>query len=85
MEQTEQKTLPRRTLHYFWQAAKPNLGSLLIIALAGILANLMLNTFVPLVFSDIIDKLTGGDYGSQILNDFLPLFVYRMGFCGVKW
>jgi ATP-binding cassette subfamily B protein len=79
MEPTKQRALPKRTLHYFWQEIKPYRRSLFAVLLIAIAATVLLDTFVPLVFSRIVDRLATGNFSANILLDFWPLIATAVG------
>jgi ATP-binding cassette subfamily B protein len=79
IDEGKHRALPRRTLRYFWQEMKPYRRSLFAILAIAIVATILLDTIVPLVFSRIVDKLATGDFGADILLDFWPLIAIAVG------
>lgn len=79
MERTKQRALPRRTLHYFWQELRRHKVALFIMLATAVISVVLLDTFVPLVFSRIVDKLASGSFGPGILAEFAPLIATAVG------
>lgn len=76
---TKPKALPRRTLHYYWQELRHYKLAFFIMLATSVAGVLLVDTYVPLVFSRIIDKLAAGNFGANILAEFLPLVLTAVG------
>jgi len=79
MDKEQQRALPRRTLHYFWQELRQYRGVFFLMVLTGIIGTILLSTIVPFVFSRIVDRLAAGGFSPNILADFFPLIATAVG------
>ncbi len=89
-KEKEQKTAYRRTLHYYGIVFKKYKFLTLVSVITTPLVVLARNTLIPLIFANMIDRVSAGIAPEQIIPELLPLALallacHLIGSCLLGW